>query len=62
MSAGREEIEPGKAVEQALRRRASSADNRRDVSRLPQFRIDDDMPERLALLLGQLERSERSFR
>jgi hypothetical protein len=62
MSAGNEKIEPGKAVEQALRRRASSADNRRDLTRMPQFRVENDMPESLARLLGEIDRAERSFR
>lgn len=62
MSAVHEEIEPGKAVEQALRRQASSADVRRDISRMPQFKVESGLPDRLARLLGQLERSERRYR
>ena len=62
MSAGREEIDARKAVEHALRRQASSADVRRDVSRLPQFRVDQDLPERFSRLLGEIERVERRYR
>jgi hypothetical protein len=62
MSVGNEKSEPGKAVEQALRRRASSADNRRDLTRMPQFRVEKDMPDKLAFLLGQIDRAERSYR
>lgn len=62
MSAGREDNEAGKAVEQALRRQASSAEFRRDIARLPQFRVEDELPEQLADLLGQIDRAERRYR
>jgi hypothetical protein len=59
MSAGRDETNGGKAVEQALRRQASSAEFRRDLTRMPQFRIETDLPDDLIQLLGQIERAER---
>jgi hypothetical protein len=61
MSAGPEDSDAGK-VEQALRRHASSADFRRDLTRLPQFRVDQQVPDRLLRLLGQIEKAERRFR
>ena len=55
-------MEAGKAVAQALRRRAISSDNRRDLTRLPQFRVEQDLPAELSALLGQLDRAERRYR
>ncbi|MBX3532402.1 MAG: hypothetical protein KF849_17500 [Rhizobiaceae bacterium] len=49
-------------MEQALRRQASSAEFRRDIARLPQFRVEDELPEQLADLLGQIDRAERRYR
>ena len=62
MSTGRDEKEKQTALEKALRRRAASADNRRDLNRMPQFRVDSDLPDQLRVLLGRLDRAERSFR
>ncbi len=62
MSAGSEQNEAGKAVELALRRQASSGDSRRDLGRLPQFRVERQLPEHLACLLGEIDRAERRYR
>ncbi len=59
MSAGRDEQSGGKAVEHALRRQASNSDFRRDLTRMPQFRVETDLPDDLVQLLGQIERAER---
>lgn len=62
MSAGHEEINGGAALEQALRRIASSGEIRRDMMRLPQFRVQRELPEELSLLLLRLEIAENRRR
>lgn len=62
MATGREENDAGKGVELALRRQASSAQNRRDLGRLPQFHVEHDLPDDMAQLLRRMERAERHQR
>ncbi len=61
MSGGYEDVDADKAVAQALRRQASNSEIRRDVSRLPQFRVEKDLPARFARLLGELDKVERRY-
>lgn len=59
MTVGPEENDAVKAMARALRRQASSADNRRDLARLPQFKVEVALPHRLASLLEEMKRIER---
>ena len=42
-----------------IRRQIGTQVNRRHLSRLPQFSLHDGMPERLGLLLADLDEAER---
>lgn len=46
------------ALDELIRKEIGSANNRRFLTRLPAFKVDADMPERLSELLAELEMAE----
>lgn len=46
----------------AQRRHAAAVETRRNLQGLPQFQIEEDLPQRLRQLLTQLEQHERRAR
>lgn len=45
-------------LDELIRKEIGSANNRRFLTRMPAFKVDADMPERLGELLAELDRAE----
>lgn len=45
-------------LDKLIRKQIGSESNRRFLSRMPAFKLDADVPDRLSALLGQLDAAE----
>lgn len=55
---------PGRETElpELIRRQIGTAINRRHLSRIPAFALDQDLPDEMARLLAELDAAERGAR
>ncbi len=56
------ELDRNMKIARELRRQATTSDNRRRLQQLPQFRVEQDLPDRLRSLLQKLEGEELATR
>lgn len=60
MSKEKADMKKEKALTDVIRKEMTSNTNRRFLARMPAFRPDAELPERLTMLLGKLDRAERT--
>ena len=60
MSEEKADMKKERALTDVVRREMASDTNRRFLARMPVFRPEADLPERLTMLLGALDRAERA--
>lgn len=56
------EMDRNMKLARELRRQATTSDNRRRLQQLPQFRVDQNLPDELRFLLQKLEGEEPATR
>ena len=58
MSEEKADMRKERALTDLIRKELGSETNRRFLARVPAFRADAELPERLCALLGELDRAE----
>lgn len=58
MSNTKANLKREEALDELIRKEIASSNNRRFLTRMPAFKVDADMPERLSKLLAELDKAE----